>query len=182
MQSTRMPIRLCVALALALALAPTLACERRDGQNAESGAPAAQAPHANSAGNRNGNANTPDLRAATAEEAPALGADVSTWEGRRTGRITFVPSPEPADFPTGAFRAATKLCLEETRASVEATIELKLTTKGGHVRTVNATSDAADAGVPPSLTACLQRLYAKIPIANAPEKLSASVRVAAPTD
>lgn len=122
------------------------------------------------------------------EEAPALGADVRAWEGSRSGRVTFVPTPEPAGFPSGAFRAATKICLEETHAPAAMTLELELATQGGRVRTVSTAKGVrsgdggADVGATSSLIACLQRLYAKITVAKMPARFSASVSAAPAAD
>lgn len=175
---------------LVAVLFAVVACERRDGQNAESGGPVTPAPIGTST--RTG-APTAQPKPPERDEAPlaALGADVSVWEGRRSARVTFVPTPEPAGFPTGAFRAATKMCLEETHAPAELTLALELATQAGRVRTVSMAAGlglghhgdgGADAGATSPLVACLQRLYAKITVAKMPARFTASVSVAPAAD
>ncbi len=161
------------------------ACERRDGQNAESGAPPITPAPLGTSTRTRAPIPTPPEREAT--PAAAVGTDVSAWEGRRSGRVTFVPTPEPAGFPTGAFRAATKMCLEEVHAPAEMTLELTLATQGGRVRTVNKAGGlsgdgSAGAGATSPLVACLQRLYAKITVAGMPARFSAAVSVAPAAD
>lgn len=97
-------------------------------------------------------------------------------DDKRSWRIVFAPSPEPAGFPTGAFRAATRMCLEETQASADGSLELKLSISGGHVKAVTSDKAATSGNAPPALVPCLQRLYAKVNLGKtAPSGLSAQV-------
>lgn len=108
------------------------------------------------------------------DEAP-LGASPLAWDSEHHVTVTFAPTPEPPGFPVGAFRAATKMCLAETKTVVTTenaqTLVLDFGTNG-HVSRVQFAGTEALAE---PLKACLRKLYAKVGVGKTKGPLSVSL-------
>ncbi|MFO0674710.1 MAG: hypothetical protein U0235_34695 [Polyangiaceae bacterium] len=104
-----------------------------------------------------------------------LGASPAAWDSEHHVTVTFVVTPEPAGFPTGAFRAATKMCLAETKTVVPSETTLGLTLgvdKTGHVDRVQF---AGTAELSEAMQACLRKLYTKVALGKTKGPLGASL-------
>jgi hypothetical protein len=82
-----------------------------------------------------------------------------------------------SSLPVGAFRAATKICLEQELklAPVDDTLVVNVTTKDARVKSVTKTSGGS--ALPAALFGCLEKQYAKAKLSKSAETFSLTLRL-----
>jgi hypothetical protein len=114
----------------------------------------------------------------TASEANPVLAPTPQWEGKRSWKVEI--SPEVDGLPPGILRGATRACLDELKIAVPngvaaVPLELKLTLKDGRIQQVAKTGGDPNGILPATFIPCLERSFAKVKSARAPNTIALSV-------